>query len=380
MGCQITVDLNSPSDKNTTTESQQTTEQDDEDFSTESSEQTEYDHENSQQPEQENSHADDGESSTIVQASEYAHLPFDERLVAQGYTPLLLPADFPFQLPYHFIPVKAEINGEQGTEFTSTFCYDLPLTVDEVAVAVDELNDLDITVATPAKGFEYETTFSGTGDQSSLNGSFAYYIDDYDNSCVTLQLSSDHSLFAEDAALITVDEHLNKVVKNRPRVAVDDYETYFWEYLGRMDDAVDIDIDSPEIESIVEKIQAKTYEMTHLSHRTPQIFPYEWYLMRTEDDATEDHWSGTFCTDTSILEALENHHQRLENYHADIVDYMINASPKMNQKSFVEFAFNDISGEGSWHGRTVFFIDRLNFYQIHKCMLASLEFSPEIID
>src|SRR5699024_3594223 len=61
---------------------------------------------------------------------EQSLLPFDERLMEQGYEIMTLPNGIPVSIPYHWLLVEVE---QGGSDFAGKFCFDLPLELEQVA-------------------------------------------------------------------------------------------------------------------------------------------------------------------------------------------------------------------------------------------------------
>lgn len=173
------------------------------------------------------------------------------------------------------------------------------------------------------------------------------------------------------------EDEFTDLAEDRMRILPEDYE----ELLTTVKTKNDL-YDEDGVLSIEEEVMRGGLVALEIIEGFPQIFPQEWYLLDELDQPMESSWSGTFCTDTPMNQAIVDHHERLANYNADIEFFLIEEMLKPNVISEVAFAFNDEYGTGSWDGSTQFFISPEDdgTYPMYKCMTVSMEFSPEIIE
>lgn len=318
----------------------------------------------------------------VTQANTAQHeTPFDERLLEQGYSIYTLPNGFPFEVPYHWVFV------EQPSEAEYQFCYDLPLSIEQMEVNF-EYFDIVSVEANPSADVLQETTFEMDFGYEVIEGKFIYFLDEYDNTCVTVQLGEgsgdggEWDGLGEDPATMEDDDSFEADIGNgdhdegRTRQLTDGFAEWFDEYA---DEPVEFS-EPPDVESIRGKIANGELEMMHLANGHPVVFPYEWYLLAREEDHYNGAWTGTFCTDSPMKTTVTKHVNMLADLNADIIDYHYNPSPSMNQLANFDFAFNDIYGTGSWKGTSIIYVDRLQNFQTHKCISVDMEFSPDILN
>ncbi len=337
---------------------------------------------NNEENEEGNDHVDGQEAFS----DNNSDLPFDEKLISEGYSLTTLPNGFELAIPYHWIMVEHNLSdGATSTGipgFEGKFCYDLPLEPAEVAGVLESLNNTDFQQGSGNGNILHTTTFDNF---YGLEGTMEYHLDEFENSCVNvgyyyIGAEAQTGDSGESVAIPSFNDTNRYINEDRTRSVPNDYETDFFDRIESAYDVADMGVDSDEIESIREKISNHEFEMTHINSGYPKIFPYEWYLMALDDDPQNSKWSGTFCTDETMADSILKFHSLLEAHNADILQYETNGSPSMNQKSNVEFAFNDEFGTGSWTGKTIFYIDRLNEFQTHKCMKVDMNFSTDILD
>lgn len=318
-------------------------------------------------------------------------LPFDERLHEQGYEIIDdLPPGFPIEMPYHWVFVEDETDDIANDEFKGTFCFDLPLEKEQIATYFEHTMITDV---------EQDDTTQFTIDYGygEIEGMLKYFNDDYDNTCAKMvfafknDISEEHMAFGEDPATMISEEELalekelmkqnegdeeSTVQQSRERLLVDDYEEKLNHLLGS-DYSEDIDHD--DFLSVREDIKNGEVHMLNLTHGYPKIFPYEWYLVKMEENLSGSGWTGTFCTDAPLMNTVIKHHDMLGQYAADINDYNINMPPKLNEENYVEFSFNDQYGTGSWHGSSLFSNDEADPFHMYKCAHVAMEFSSELL-
>jgi len=347
------------------------------------------------------SNVEESEESSTENVSE-PEIPFDERLLAQGYDNKVLPNGFPFTVPYHWILVEDNIDDPSAQGFEGTFCFDIPMEVEQIAEGFVDFHEITHEHHGEENDIIHTTTFTIFPEPEGWNGTMEYFLDEYENTCATVMISfggsdGEEEQYGEDPETMVSEEALaamqeqndsedyengdgieDGVYEDRERSLPDDYDKKL-NLHREPDDLVDMDVDADDIESIRDKIRNGEIEMLHLMKGYPRIFPYEWYLLKEDDDPVNSSWSGTFCTDAQMGPTIIKHHDMLAEHNADIIDFSINGSPQMNEKSTVEFAFNDEYGTGSWHGNTQFYIDRNQEFQVHKCANVSMEFSPDLL-
>ena len=125
--------------------------------------------------------------------------------------------------------------------------------------------------------------------------------------------------------------------------------------------------------STSEKIRNGEVQLLHLLQGYPKIFPYEWYLLDEEEDFFSGIWSGTYCTDFPLDKTIVKHHDMLAEHHVHIKDFSFDV--RQGNFGFVDFAFNDEYGTGSWNGSTYFYVQG-----DQQCFYVEMEFSDELID
>lgn len=325
-----------------------------------------------------------------------AQLPFDERLAEQGYDTLVLPNGFPFEVPYHWILVEDNSQDASAQNFEGTFCFDLPLEIADIANHFEHFDEVVQESYDEGNELLHSTTFTMDFGFDELSGELDYFLDEYDNTCTNVTVFYEESgdeeeYYGEDPDTMVSEEELAAMEDfevnpdadadagtDRTRSLPDSYETTLNKYREH-NDIEDMDFDAADVLSVRDKIRSSELQMLHLANGYPTIFPYEWYLLKKEEDHSSGAWTGTFCTDTSMSQAITKHNDMLANLQADIIQFEVNGSPQVNEKGSVAFAFNDIYGTGSWSGDTLFYIDRSDTDQVHKCAKVSMEFSPEVL-
>src|SRR5699024_4172365 len=303
--------------------------------------------------------------------------PFDDRLREQGYTLLTLPNGFPFEVPYHWVLVDDSDDG------TYQFCYDLPLSIEKMNEHFTYFDSVSQT-NNPSANVLHEMAFEMDFGYEMITGTMAYYLDDFENTCVTVTIDGageggewegpgeDPATMADDDELTQRDESNHDERRDCQLV------NGFIEWLSEFRQ-LPVETNEPvDTESIREKITAGEFDMFHLANGHPVVFPYEWYLLEKTDDHS-GQWEGTYCTDAPLQTTIVKHLDMLEQLNANIDDYDFVPSPSMNKKAQFTYAFNDIYGTGSWQGESIVYIDRLQTYQTHKCIMVKMEFSADIL-
>lgn len=314
-------------------------------------------------------------------------LPFDDLLLAQGYEFKSLPNGLAVSIPYAWILV-GDNTGEHGASgYEANFCYNLPLNEEQVANRFGALNNVTMDHQGASGDYTLVSTFTSNSEYESFSGGLEFY----DDRCVNLKLDfeGDQEYYGEDPSTMVSDEERaewglddereaeqGNYDGDRLRSIPDGYEAAL-DSLRVYSTIADLDFDAEDVQSIEDKIRNNEVEMFDLVSGFPKVFPYEWYLLAENDDPMNSSWSGSFCTDTSMREAIWKHHMMLADHNADILEYSFMESPSMNEKGDVRFAFNDEHGTGSWTGKSQFYIDRTQDFQVHKCVNIEMEFSPE---
>lgn len=315
-------------------------------------------------------------------------LPFDERLISQGYEFYVFPNGFPFHIPYHWVFVEDQTDDPIAEGFEGIFCFDLPLGIEKIAHEIASHYD-DVTHEYYGNDHDiiHETTFSLDLGYETWDGSIDYFLDEYDNTCahmVALFQVDDGENYGEAPETMISDEELavyediesiSGPNEDRVRSLPDNYEDIM---MRLKEDSHFFDEDG--VLSISEKIRNGEQLMIHLDQGYPKIFPYEWYLLEELSTPEYMSWSGTMCTDTSMTQAITKHLHMLEDYYANISYIATEGIVKPNVIAELGFAFNDAYGTGSWHGTSLFFIAPDGTFPMHKCMTVSMEFSDEILD
>lgn len=301
-------------------------------------------------------------------------LPFDERLISQGYEILYRPNGFPFEVPYHWIYVKPPTDDKDHEGFLGTFCFDLPLQVEDVAHYFNYLPDVQQTHYGEAEDIIHHTSFTlnhfiGEPTTSHLD----FYLDEFGNSCVDTRVDANlgESVWS-DLDSVADDSQVDRTLpKNYDQV------------LGQVQSGGDLKaltVSYDDIVSVRDRIYNRQLEIDHLVNGHPVIFPYEWYLVSKSE--LSDGFTGEFCTDTSMHEAILKHHDMLKDMHANIEHFSIEAGPKENVASETGFSFNDAHGTGSWSGVSMFYAnpDPDSEFPNHNCVRVEMVFSTDFVN
>lgn len=307
----------------------------------------------------------------------FLDLPFDDRLRAQGYDILQLPNGFPFPVPYHWILVEASFD----ENYEGKFCYQLPISLDEMNEYFSYFDEMTHEQHGTNSNIIQTSTFSSELAYEQINGTFVYHKDEFDNMCVGFDIV--YEVFGEDSSTMISDEELAEIEgfdggsnegavntgESYVRSVPANYDTVLAEY---RENGLDPSYLTPLI-STVEKIQNGEVQLLHLEQGYPRIFPYEWYLIDDDFDFYATTWSGTYATDFQLDRTIVKHHDMLADHHIHIKDFGFDV--RQGNFGFVEFAFNDEYGTGSWHGTTYFYIQAGQ-----QLAYVEMEFSADLID
>lgn len=301
-------------------------------------------------------------------------LPFDERLLEQGYDILYMPNGFPYEVPYHWLYVQHQTDHKYEDGYLGTFCYDLPLQTQDVASYFDYMPDIQQTHYGETEDIIHRTSFTLDGFFSETTTSHLdFYLDEFGNTCADASVDYDYDGNLRETTseiIYTIDES---------RSLPDGYaDTLDYVRSGGELEALTVNYD--DIISVRDKIYNRELEALHLVNGHPTIFPYEWYLVSKID--ISDGFIGEFCTDRSMQEAIVNHQEMLGNMNANIEYLSIESSPKPNVASETGFAFNDMHGTGSWSGVSMFYAnpDPDSDYPNHNCVRVEMYFSTDLVN
>src|SRR5690625_764701 len=105
------------------------------------------------------SNVEESEESSTENVSE-PEIPFDERLLAQGYDNKVLPNGFPFTVPYHWILVEDNIDDPSAQGFEGTCCFDIPMEGEQIAEGFVDFHESTLEHHGEEKGISQTTTVS----------------------------------------------------------------------------------------------------------------------------------------------------------------------------------------------------------------------------
>jgi len=300
-------------------------------------------------------------------------LPFEERLMEQGYEILYLPNGFPYEVPYHWLYVQHPSDDKDEDGFLGTFCFDIPQRIEDIAHHFNYMPDIWHDHYGEDEEIMHQTSFTLDFTGEPMNSYIDFYLDDYGNTCADAYV---------DASLGgSLREGTGEIVYNpdSSRSTPGDYEQVL-EHVQSGGELEALTVDYEDINSVRDRIYERDLEIFHLKNGHPVIFPYEWYAVSKL--GSDGEFIAEFCTDTTIHDAIVKHHDMLNNMNADIEYFTIESSPKPNVASESGFAFNDEHGTGSWSGVTMFYVnpDPNSDFPNHNCIRAEMEFSTELID
>jgi len=323
---------------------------------------------------EENNHEDPG--SADLTADTDSSLPFDERLVSQGYDLLTVPNGFPYEVPYHWIYVKDSHGNKDHDGFLGSFCFDLPLPIEDVANHFEYFEDVEqIPFEDDEENILHKTSFTLDFTGEPTRSHVEFYLDEFGNTCADATVDANlGTSLGEDPS--TMEDDVNDDVEMERSLPENYGETL--EYVRNGGELEALVVGQDEIISIRDRFMDHEMEMLHLANGHPTIFPYEWYLVSKID--MNQGWVGNFCTDRPMNEAIIKHHDMLTDHHANIEFFSIEESPKPNIASETGFSFNDEYGTGSWTGVSMFYASPEGEYPFHNCVHVEMEFSAELID
>lgn len=316
-----------------------------------------------------NSDANSPASSVNVDSS----LPFDERLIEQGYDILYMPNGFPYEVPYHWIYVRHQLENKFEDDYLGTFCYDLPLQTQDVASYFDFIPGVEQTHYGEGEDIIHRTSFPIEGFGEATTNYLDFYIDQFGNTCADATV--DHGLDGNLGE--SVSEIVYTIDENR---SIPDGFADTLNYVSSGRELEGLTVPYEDLISVRDRIYNRELEIDHLVNGHPVIFPYEWYLVEKID--VTDGFIGEFCTDRTMHEAIAKHQEMLGNMHANIEYFSIEASTRPNVASETAFAFNDEYGTGSWSGVSMFYAnpDPNSGFPNHNCVRVEMEFSTDIIN
>lgn len=299
------------------------------------------------------------------------NLPFDEKLVAQGYEIRTLPNGFPFSVPYHWIFVKPQQPIADDTGYLGMFCFDIPLTFPNIASFFTTFDDARYDTVSGQGDTVYQITFTLNElfQKQNVPVTIDFFHDAYENTCAHVRADSDITGFmdmedepVQPSVNRQIPENYNEVV-NRLN-AKGDIEGYILNESDRM--------------SIRENLLSSHFDMQHLLNGEPTIFPYEWYLVDKLELSTG--WTGTLCTDMDVHQSMLKHLDMLEKNNANIEFVTLETTPRPNVYAQVSFDFNDMHGTGSWSGLSMFFVNPEGTFANMTCAQVEMHFSTDLID
>lgn len=306
--------------------------------------------------------------------------PIDDRLKEQYGSIYKLPLGFPLPVPYQWILVEGD--SHEG-DFSGLFCFDIPQDIDWIATYSDHyFQDQDVTHNTnPAEEHLVHTTeINFDRDNVKFEASIEYGYDEFENTCAFVNIDYDLS----DGIAIGELEEIGQLEESRQRSLPSNYAE-----LAEQASSPDNFYDHSPSNSVKDAIYNEESTMLELqSVEVPKIFLYDSYLVRETDlsDGGNHGIDLLMCTDIPIERAVDKHLELLENYNADITDFKI-YDPEENTSmlrvaTYVDFAFNDEFGTGSWSGTSYFYRyeDDDEPFSEQRCMATEMEFTAELID